>query len=76
MNPFGPGRTGFVRTLYWKAPDIMKQENSEPGERVRQHVRRVLAQLRAMKEQQAEKPTPVTERLRENELSSEPNEVV
>jgi hypothetical protein len=36
----------------------MSNETSDAGENVRQHVRKVMAQLRALKEQQREKPNP------------------
>ncbi len=36
----------------------MSNEKSDAGENVRQHVRKVMAQLRALKEQQREKPGP------------------
>ena len=37
----------------------MSNEMSEAGEHVRQHVRKILAQLRALKEQQREDPSPL-----------------
>ena len=36
----------------------MSNEKSDAGENVRQHVRKMLAQIRALKEQQREKPGP------------------
>jgi hypothetical protein len=37
----------------------MSNEMSDAGENVRQHVRKILAQLRALKEQQREQPNPL-----------------
>ena len=53
----------------------MSNETGDAGEKVRQHVRKMMAQLRALKEQQREKSNPLgpdiaVEIDREEDLSS------